>query len=105
MTRKLKDLGVEDSEIKFILKIKKTLNKAARVKYVHNSSHLNTSEKMIQDIKNGCHYDGQNYYTTDFDKILKMNVDKWAAIDWLNVFNCYQNIVKKLIYISFLKTQ
>ncbi|MBN2286162.1 MAG: hypothetical protein JXI43_06920 [Tissierellales bacterium] len=105
LTRELKEKGIENEhEINLIIKIKNTLNWSARVKYTHYAQQLNTSQLFMKDIKNG-RFDGQSTYTTNFENILngKLEEKDWAGIDWENIYFFYQTIIKRLIYIEYLK--
>ena len=105
LTRELKKKGIEnENEINLIIKIKNTLNWSARVKYTHYAQQLNTSQLFMKNIKNG-RFNGQSTYTTNFENILngKLKEKDWAGIDWENVYYFYQTIIKRLIYIGYLK--
>ena len=105
LTRELKKKGIEnENEINLIIKIKNTLNWSARVKYTHYAQQLNTSQLFMKDIKNG-RFNSQSTYTTNFENILngKLKEKDWAGIDWENVYYFYQTIIKRLIYIEYLK--
>jgi hypothetical protein len=105
LTRELIKKGIEnENEINLIIKIKNTLNWSARVKYTHYAQQLNTSQLFMKDIKNG-RFNGQSTYTTNFENILngKLKEKDWAGLDWENVYSFYQTIIKRLIYIEYLK--
>ncbi|MBI5056506.1 MAG: hypothetical protein HZB61_07830 [Nitrospirae bacterium] len=105
LTRKLKEKEIEnENEISLIIKIKNTLNWSARVKYTHYSQQLNTFQTFIDDIKAG-RFNGKSTYTTNFEDILNgtLKANDWAGIDWENVYYLYQTIIKKLIYIEYLR--
>ena len=105
LTRELKNTGIEnENEINLIIKIKKTLNWSARVKYTHYAQQLNTPQLIMKNIKNG-RFEGQSTYTTNFENILngKLKEKAWTGIDWENVYYFYQTIIKRLIYIGYLK--
>lgn len=88
---------IKREDINLIIKVKKTLNQIARIKYIHSSSYLNTSEKMITDLISGRFdkivYPASVYYVPDLDKILDKKHNEWLAYDWEYIFNIYQNNV------------
>jgi hypothetical protein len=99
--------NISEDEISLIIKVKTTLNRLARVKYIHHSEYLNTSEKMTADLLSG-RYDKKIYsssvcYVPDLNGILKNNDKEWQSADWEHIFYIYQNIVKKVIYLMFLR--
>ena len=102
--RRLKEKGIEDEkDIDLIIKIKDTLNHVARVKYIHRSQGLDTWRKLLQEISNGTHFHSNSPYKTNLEDILSVDYDKWAAIDWDNIYIFYQYIVKLLIYLEYFK--
>ncbi len=48
-------------------------------------------------------YSTSVYYVPDLNGILKKNDKEWQAADWDHIFYIYQNIVKKIIYLMFLR--
>ena len=112
LTKKLNEYNtINQEEISLIIKVKTTLNSLARVKYIHHSKYLNTPEKMTADLLSGRYdkkvYSKSVYYVPDLNGILKKKNDKeWQAADaadWDHIFYIYQNIVKKIIYLMFLR--
>ena len=97
MEKRLKELGIIDpNAIRSISKVKKTLNKAARVKYIHNAASLNPHDPRILPVT---YANGQ--YETDFDQVFKKRSDSWNRVDWMNVNELYKHIVRNIIHIYF----
>ena len=104
LTRKFGDRGFENNDIDLMVKIKTTLSRAARVKYTHFSKQLNTWQKSLEELKTGSQFmNGKSEYTTNFNDILDntLKVKDWSSLDWDNVYNLYQVIVKRLIYSEY----
>lgn len=108
LEKKLKEKGIQDmNEIALILKIKNTLNWAARVKYTHSCEQFNSNQKSLEEIKTGNHFTGKSEYTTNFADILSgaLKVNDWAGLDWENVYQLYSIIIKRLIYLEYFQKE
>ena len=96
----LKEYGITDpDDICLITKIKKTLNKVARVKYIHNSDYYNPNE--LRNIVADMQTDGHSDYKFDINQVLVKKNDSWKSIDWINVCTSYQFFVRNLIYSKY----
>jgi len=100
LKKRLKEYGITDrDDIFLITKIKKKLNKLARVKYVHNSKYYNPNElrNLIADFQ----AEGHSHYNFDINKVLARRTSSWKSIDWINVYSVYQVCVRNLICLKY----
>lgn len=104
LKEKLKEKGIDNDWIALTVKIKGLLNKGGRNKFIHSSKQMSTRQKMLEEIQTGdYHYKDKKTYTTNLNDILtdKLKMEKWAALDWENVFSLYKIIIKRLIYLEY----
>lgn len=100
LEKRLKEYGITDpDDICLITKIKKKLNKLARVKYIHNSKYYNPNEprNIIADFQ----VDGNSNYNFDINRVLVQKTSSWKSLDWINVYTVYQVLVRNLIYSKY----
>ena len=100
LEKRLKKYGITDpDDISLITKIKKTLNKVARVKYVHHSDYYNPNElrNIVADIQ----ADGYSDYKFDINQVLAKQTKYWRTIDWENIYVVYLVCVRNLIYTRY----
>jgi len=100
LEKRLKKYSITDpDDISLITKIKKTLNKVARVKYVHHSDYYNPNElrNIVADIQ----ADGYSDYKFDINQVLAKQTKYWRTIDWENVYAVYLVCVRNLIYTRY----
>ena len=103
LEKRLKEYGITDpDDICLMTKIKKKLNRLARVKYVHNSKYYNPNElrNLIADLQ----ADGASDYNFDINQILVQKTDSWRTIDWNNVYTYYLVCVRNLIYSKYFSS-
>jgi hypothetical protein len=99
--KRLKEYGFIDPDvISLIIKIRKTLNKAARVKYVHHSNYYNPRDprNLIAEFSAN---EGNSSYTTDIHQVLNKQSNSWKAIDWENILFVYLLLERNLIYLKY----
>ncbi len=100
LKKRLNEYGITDSDyISLITKIRKTLTKDARVKYVHHAKYYNPNEprNIIADFQAG----GNSNYNFDIKEVLDQDTNSWKSMDWINMYNVYQICVRNLIYSKY----
>lgn len=101
LKKRLKDYGITNQDdISLIIKINKTLNDVARIKYVHHSDYYNPRDphNMIADLQAT---EGNSSYSSDTHAILNKQPESWKAIDWENLYSIYMVLVRNLIYYKY----
>ncbi len=100
LEKRLKRYGITDpDDISLITKVKKTLNKVARTKYVHHSDYYNPNE--LRNIVADMQTDELSDYQFDINQVLAKHPKYWRTIDWENVYAIYQVCVRNLIYSKY----
>jgi hypothetical protein len=101
MENSLREYGIiNPDDIFLITKIRKTLNKVARVKYVHHSDYYNPHDpRNILTSKSNNEVPTNN--NLGIAQILNKPVKTWTGIEWLNVYSIYEVIVQNLIYLKY----
>ena len=97
--RQLKEYGITNlDDIHLIVKIKTTLNKIARVKYVHYAKYFNPNElqNIAMEIRDGKYSDNN----ISVNQILETKPELWRIIDWNNVYMAYSVLVRNLMYLK-----
>ena len=100
LDKRLRELGIEEPEdISLITRIRKKLNKVARVKYVHHSSYRNPWDirTLGQNIRAG-----ESSYAFDVNEVLKREAESWRPLDWANLYAVYLVFVRNLIFVKYL---
>ena len=100
LEKRVKEYGITDPDgTRLMTKIKKKLNRAARVKYVHDAQYYNPNElrNIVADMQAG----GKAEENSDISQLLAKKNDSWGSIDWLNAYGTYIVIVRNLIYLKY----
>jgi hypothetical protein len=95
LEKRLKEYGIADLNTSLIIKIKKILNRKARIEFVHSAGYYNPYDLRgrvaIQTNEHG-------EYNADIHEVLSKKSDSWNDVDWMNVYSVYSVIVRNLIY-------
>jgi hypothetical protein len=97
--KRLRELGIKDpEEILLVAKVRKTLNRPARVQYIHYSRYLNPWDlrNMDKNIRTG-----ESAYEFDLDDVFKTETSSWRPLDWANLYDLYVVLVRNLIFAKY----
>jgi hypothetical protein len=95
MAKKLKQFDIGERDKDLIIKIKMTLNRDARVEFVHSAKYYNPNEP--RNLFKGTEAEAN----LSIEKILEKKTDDWLSLNWINAYKYYLVAVRDLIYLKY----